>query len=142
MKNFLIIYTSCCISLLVFLPFEWLHSFQAVRAPSILLSSALDAAGFETTVKAPNQSERPRLLLIYGPSCPYCLKVLDFLARIQKSVPLCNVRENRECIEKLLGQGKKGLVPCLFIDDFALYDANAIIEWLRSHQEWLDQPTR
>jgi len=82
--------------------------------------------------------KKPSLLLLYTPSCPYCHRVLDYLASIQKSVPLCNVRANRECMAKLMREGKKALVPCLFIGDIPLYDSSAIIEWLQSHQDLLD----
>jgi hypothetical protein len=64
--------------------------------------------------------------------------VLEHLASIQKSIPSCNVQVNRECVEKLMREGKKGLVPCLFIDDVPLYDASAIIDWLQSHQDLLE----
>lgn len=81
---------------------------------------------------------KPSLLLIYAPSCPYCRRVLDYLVSIQKSIPLCNVRANRECVDKLIREGKKGMVPCLFIDGVPLYDASAIVEWLQLHQDLLE----
>ena len=82
--------------------------------------------------------KKTSLLLIYVPSCPYCRRVLDYLVSIQKAIPLCNVRVNRECVDKLMREGKKGLVPCLFINDVPLYDANRIVEWLQFHQDLLE----
>ena len=84
-------------------------------------------------------TEKPRLLLIYSPRCPYCQKVLAFLKKQNKAIPLCNVLEQRECVTKLYDLGKKGIVPCLLIDEVPLFDAEAIIDWLQENKKSFEE---
>jgi glutaredoxin 3 len=83
------------------------------------------------------KSEKPHLLLIYSPKCPYCRKVLNYLEKQHKSIPLCNVLEQRACINKLYDLGEQRIVPCLLIDKTALFDAQAIIAWLQENESLL-----
>ncbi len=83
--------------------------------------------------------QKPHLLLVFTPTCPYCKQVLSYLKSIHRKIPLCNVRENKECIEKLRKEGKVAVVPCLFIDDRPLYDADAIIAWIKSNENLLEK---
>ncbi|MDR2715092.1 MAG: glutathione S-transferase N-terminal domain-containing protein [Coriobacteriales bacterium] len=73
------------------------------------------------------------LTLYYKPTCPYCQKVLRFIEAAGIEVELADiaVAENRE---RLIEVGGKVQVPCLFINDTALYESDDIIAYLRSTQ--------
>ena len=81
--------------------------------------------------------EKPTLTLYYAPWCYYCHKVVNYLKRINKQVPLKDVQNPRNKEELIFLAGKRQ-VPCLFIDEEPLYESNAIIAWLSSHQDLLE----
>ena len=70
-----------------------------------------------------------KLTLYYKPTCPYCIKVLHFLEQNDISVPLKNINENSQNRQELLNIGGKIQVPCLVINDEALYESDDIIQW-------------
>ena len=70
------------------------------------------------------------LTLYYRPFCPFCRKVLDFMEQNKIEVPLKNVSEGTEVRDELFSIGGKSQVPCLLIDGKALYESDAIIDWL------------
>ena len=74
-------------------------------------------------------NEKKVVVLFYKPSCPYCQKVLRYMEKLGITLPLkdTNSAEQREYLRK---EGGKTQVPCLFIDGKALYESDAIIEWL------------
>lgn len=77
------------------------------------------------------------LVLYYKPSCPYCQKVLDYLADIGKEVPLKNIDNDPKAREELHHLGGKTQVPCLFIDGKPLYESSDIIDWLKEKKDLL-----
>ena len=79
--------------------------------------------------------EKPELLLIYVPSCPYCRQVLDYLNKAKMTIPMCNVQVDKGCKSKLIQQGGIAQVPCLFINDQPIYDPDAIIQWLHTNED-------
>jgi glutaredoxin 3 len=81
--------------------------------------------------------EKPELLLIYTPGCPYCKQVLDYLKKTQMTIPMCNVQEDKACRAKLINQGGVAQVPCLFINDRPLYESVEIIRWLQTNAEMI-----
>ena len=95
---------------------------QAVEIPS---------AANETSI------EKPTLMLYYAPWCYYCHKVVNYLKRINKQVPLKDV-QNPLNKEELITLGGKRQVPCFFIDGEPLYESSAIIAWLSAHQDLLE----
>lgn len=72
----------------------------------------------------------PDLQLYYRPTCPFCVKVLRFMERHNITIGLHNVRESPDDLAFLVTKGGKQQVPCLFIDGAALYESDAIIEYL------------
>jgi len=82
--------------------------------------------------------EKPDLLLYYLPWCPYCRQVIDYLDRIGKTVPMENLQRNEEGREHLQKIGGKMQVPCLIVNDCALYDSAAIIRWFSENRQLLD----
>ncbi len=87
-------------------------------------------------VKSPQ--ERHVLVLYYTPSCPYCQKVLNYLKKVRKTVPMKNVRADLQAKEELRCYGGKMQVPCLFIDGHPLYESQDIINWMETHPDDLD----
>ena len=88
---------------------------------------------------APSQlaQDKIELMLFYSPWCPYSQKVLNYLTKIHKSVPMRNIQNDPAGKEILKNQGGKGQVPCLFIDGKALYESDDIIQWLSEHKDAL-----
>jgi glutaredoxin len=87
------------------------------------------------------EEEKPTLVLYYTDYCPYSHKVLRYLQRIHKTVPMKNVGASAADKKELQAVGGKLQVPCLAIDGKALYESDDIIQWLSEHQDCLD-PSR
>lgn len=81
--------------------------------------------------------KNPILTLYYKPTCPFCKKVLAFMEQEDIEIPLKNVKEDETARDELLHLGGKMQVPCLFIDDKALYESDEIIEWLKKKKDML-----
>lgn len=71
------------------------------------------------------------LELFFKPSCPYCHKVLSFMDANNIKLPLHDIEADEASRERLINEGGKRQVPCLFIDGTALYESNDIIEYLK-----------
>lgn len=92
------------------------------------------------TVETPTTEARveiPTLTLFYAPWCYYCHKVINYLKRINKQIPLKDV-ENPLNKEELITLGGRRQVPCLLINEEPLYESGAIIAWLSAHQDLLE----
>ena len=72
------------------------------------------------------------LRLFYSPTCPYCLKVLNFLRMNDITIELCSTLDSYNQ-EYLVSNGGINQVPCLFIGDKAMYESDDIIDYLK-HQ--------
>ena len=71
------------------------------------------------------------LKLYYSASCPYCLKVLRFIEAQGIKPDLASVAEAKNH-KRLVEEGGKYQVPCLFIDGEALYESDDIIAYLKN----------
>jgi len=69
------------------------------------------------------------LTLYYKNTCPYCQKVLGFMARNELSLDMCDITMPGH-LDNLLRIGGKNQVPCLIIDGEALYESADIITYL------------
>lgn len=72
----------------------------------------------------------PELVLYYKPTCPYCRKVLNYLAGRGLTLKMKDIEANPAARSELVKIGGKGQVPCLLIDQHALYESDDIIRWL------------
>lgn len=70
------------------------------------------------------------LILYKKDSCPFCQKVLRFMAKNGIEIPMKDVVEDRANMDYLRKHGGDGMVPCLFIDGKALYESDDIIDFL------------
>ena len=53
------------------------------------------------------------LALYYRPTCPFCIKVLDFIDRKSVTIPLIDISQDRDAAATLIEVGGKQQVPCL-----------------------------
>ena len=69
-------------------------------------------------------------ILYFKPTCPYCIKVLRFM---QGADIECEMRNTLEpgIAEELIAIGGKRQVPCLVIDEQALYESDDIIAYMK-----------
>ncbi|MCH9617042.1 MAG: 6-phospho-beta-galactosidase [Chlamydiia bacterium] len=76
-------------------------------------------------------ADAKEMVLYVKKSCPYCVKVLDFLEKnhIKITVKDAAEQENREY---LLKNAHKTQVPCLFIKDEPMFESDDIISFIRS----------
>lgn len=75
----------------------------------------------------------PELMLYYFPSCPFCVVVLDALARLGLEVPMRDINTEAGARDDLIAIGGKGQVPCLVIDGEPLYESADIVRWLEAN---------
>jgi len=85
-----------------------------------------------------SDNDSPKLCLYYLPWCPYSHTVLSYLEKIHKTIPLKNLQKDPEGRQELLSLGGKTQVPCLIIDGQALYESEAILQWIFENQDNLD----
>jgi glutaredoxin len=104
----------------------------------LLWPAAASILRAETTQEALEVQKKPSLVLYYSSYCPYSQKVLRYLQKIHKTVPMKDVNDNPQYKEELARAGGQLLVPCLVIGGKGVYDADTIIEWLSSHQNLLE----
>jgi len=93
---------------------------------------------FSSRIVYAKEEYRPQLLLYYTPTCPYSMKVVRFLNSIHKKIALVDVRNNPQAKRELIEYGGKSQIPCLFIDEKPLYEADKIIDWLSKHNDLLE----
>lgn len=70
------------------------------------------------------------LELYYKDSCPYCHKVMDFMNENGITVEMKDINADPANKTRLVEEGGKGQVPCLFIDGKPLYESLDIIDFL------------
>lgn len=109
-------------------------------ATSFLSPPPVEVAPLQNNYRNIHQAadHKPQLTLYYTSYCPYSQKVLSYLEQIHKSVPMKNVESSRRAKDELRAVGGKLQVPCLVIDGKALYESDAIIQWLSEHKDLLD----
>ena len=79
--------------------------------------------------------EPPKLMLYYSGHCVYSKKVLNYLHQTHRKIPMKDVYEDPDGKSELKKWGGKMIVPCLIVDGKPIYDSNAIIAWLKEHQD-------
>lgn len=75
----------------------------------------------------------PTLTLYHFMSCPYCMKVRNFMKQAGIAIPMKDTLADPKNREELIKLGGKPQVPCLIIDGKALYESNDIIEWMKAN---------
>lgn len=113
-------------------------SFLLLSSPITIPSIQPPRIEHSGAVLADAPQEKLALNLFYTNYCPYSRKVLNYLYKIHKKVPLTDVQNNPQAKEYLRVKGGKMQVPCLFINGQPLYESDEIINWLSQHQDLLD----
>ena len=66
-------------------------------------------------------------------TCPFCRKVFRAIEELGRTdIEMHDINRSMEDRERLVRDGGKLQVPCLFIDGKPMYESDDIIEWLRS----------
>ena len=73
------------------------------------------------------------LLLYMRPTCPFCQLVEMTIADLGISINRVDLDQTPEQKKELIKIGGKGQVPCLLIDGSAMYESQAIINWLKEN---------
>ena len=73
------------------------------------------------------------LVLYHYEECSFCILVRDFMRKEGIRIPLKDILQNPKAREELIRIGGKPQVPCLAIDNKALYESSDIIEWLKKN---------
>ena len=77
-----------------------------------------------------------KLELFKKDSCPYCQKVMKYISAVERTdVILCDIIQDEGNRIRLISEGGKLQVPCLFIDGKPMYESDDIIEWLMDHPQ-------
>jgi glutaredoxin 3 len=87
------------------------------------------------------REEKPSLVLYYTSYCPYSRKVLSYLKQANKQLPMKDLADDPSAKEELKKAGGKMQVPCLVIDNQAMYGSGEIIQWLSLHLDALESST-
>lgn len=72
-------------------------------------------------------------ILYVGTICPFCKKVENFLNEENIELEIINIEKDRNAMQKLIEEGGKRQVPCLFHDGKYLYESDDIIEFLKEN---------
>ncbi|CRH93949.1 Glutathione S-transferase, N-terminal domain [Peptoniphilus asaccharolyticus DSM 20463] len=74
------------------------------------------------------------LKLYYKPTCPYCVKVLNYMGENNiETIELLNVDEIDGLRAELNERGGKTQVPALDIDGKIMYESDDIVEYLKAN---------
>lgn len=75
------------------------------------------------------------MILYYKPTCPYCIKVLNFAQEQGIVFTLKNIVEDPAIAQELIDRGGKRQVPYLVDAEHGveMYESDDIIEYLRAH---------
>ncbi|WP_099321256.1 glutaredoxin [Anaerococcus sp. Marseille-P3625] len=74
-------------------------------------------------------------ILYVGTVCPFCKKVENFLNEENIELEIVNIEKDRDAMQKLIEEGGKRQVPCLYHDGEYLYESDDIIEFLKANKE-------
>lgn len=74
------------------------------------------------------------LKLYYKPTCPYCVKVLNYMGENNiETIELLNVDEIDTLRAELTEKGGKAQVPALEIDGKIMYESSDIVAYLKEN---------
>ena len=67
-------------------------------------------------------------------TCPFCRKVFRAIEEMGRSdIEMHDINRSMEDRERLIRDGGKLQVPCLFIDGKPLYESDDTVAWLRAN---------
>ena len=67
-------------------------------------------------------------------TCPFCRKVMRAIDELGRTdIEMHDIIESAEDKARLIRDGGKMQVPCLFIDGKPMYESDDIVAWLRAN---------
>ena len=77
-----------------------------------------------------------KLELFKMDTCPFCRKVFRAIEQMGRTdIEMHDINRSAEDRERLVREGGKLQVPCLFIDGRPLYESNDIVKWLMENPQ-------
>ncbi len=77
-----------------------------------------------------------KLELYHRQFCGFCRKVRTAIEQSGRTdVELHDVGQEPDALERLVNEGGKNQVPCLFIDGKPMYESDDIIKWLAANPQ-------
>ncbi len=74
------------------------------------------------------------LKLYIRKTCPFCMKVLNYIKENNISdIEIIDISKDETIEKELEEKGGKNQVPCLLIDDRYMYESSDIIEYLKEN---------
>ena len=75
-----------------------------------------------------------KLELYMMDTCPFCRKVFRAIEEMGRTdIEMHDINRSMEDRERLVRDGGKLQVPCLFIDGKPMYESDDIVAWLREN---------
>ncbi len=74
------------------------------------------------------------MILYYKPTCPFCVKVLNYAEANNITFDLRNIEEDDAIAAELVERGGKRQVPYLVDGETEMYESDAIIEHLDANK--------
>lgn len=90
-----------------------------------------------TKVQYAKEKEMQKIVLYIKPTCPFCIKVMNVLEEMGKSVEIKDISSDSALRDELISIGGKKQVPCIVVDGKAKYESSDIIEWLIQNKDLL-----
>jgi len=82
---------------------------------------------------APAPGGDRELVLYKFDACPYCLRVMRALKKLDVAVTLRDTMREPDARDALISATGRTQVPCLFIDGEPLFESADIVAWLEAH---------
>lgn len=77
-----------------------------------------------------------KLELFKMDTCPFCRKVFRAIEQMGRTdIEMHDINRSAEDRERLVREGGKLQVPCLFIDGRPLYESDDIVKWLMENPQ-------
>ncbi len=90
------------------------------------------------TLKAEETTSSSNVMLYYTPTCPHSVRVIAYLEKIGKTIPMTNLKEQPQAKADLRAVlGNELRVPCLVVNGRPILGEEPIMEWIQDHPEML-----
>jgi len=84
----------------------------------------------------PDKEVMMKLELFVGTTCPYCHLVQKEIEKQGRTdVEFHNIDLSEADLKRLVEEGGKEQIPCLFIDGKPMYESGDIVKWLRKNPQ-------
>lgn len=81
----------------------------------------------------------PKLELFKFDSCPFCVRVMDHLERLNIKVEMKDIMMDSQSLNRLMQDTGRRTVPCLYIDNQPMFESADIMAWLSENSDKLEK---